>query len=64
VARGKLQPGDLVFFATDGKGINHVGIYIGRDEFVHAPRRHEPVRSDSLDNVYWRDRYRTARRVT
>jgi cell wall-associated NlpC family hydrolase len=64
VARGKLQPGDLVFFATDGKSINHVGIYIGDDEFVHAPRRHEPVRTDRLDNAYWRQRYRTARRVS
>jgi cell wall-associated NlpC family hydrolase len=64
VERGRLQPGDLVFFATDGNSINHVGIYIGRDEFVHAPRRHEPVRTDSLDNAYWRQRYRTARRVS
>ena len=64
VSRSRLQPGDLVFFATDGKGINHVGIYIGHSEFVHAPRRHVPVRTDSLNDSYWRRCFRTARRVS
>lgn len=64
VARNGLQPGDLLFFATEGKGINHVGIYIGHSEFVHAPRRHVPVRTDSLNDSYWNRSYRTARRVT
>jgi len=64
VARNALRPGDLVFFATDGQGINHVGIYIGHSEFIHAPRRHVPVKTDSLNNAYWSRRYRTARRVS
>lgn len=64
VSRSRLQPGDLVFFATEGKGINHVGIYIGHSEFVHAPRRHVPVRTDSLNDSYWSRSYRTARRVS
>ena len=34
----KLKPGDLVFFDASKKrpGIDHVGIYIGRDYFVHS----------------------------
>jgi len=35
VARKDLQPGDLVFF---GKPISHVGIYLGGDRMLHAPR--------------------------
>ncbi|RKZ09524.1 NlpC/P60 family protein 2 [bacterium] len=64
VSRSRLQPGDLVFFATEGKSINHVGIYIGHNDFVHAPRRHVPVRTDSLNDSYWSRAYRTARRVS
>ena len=63
VSRSKLQPGDLVFFSTSGKGINHVGIYVGHSEFVHAPRKHVPVKTDSLNDSYWRQRFKTARRV-
>lgn len=59
-----LQPGDLVFFITGGARINHVGIYIGDARFVHAPSRHNPVRSDSLNNAYWRRRFQYGRRIS
>lgn len=48
----KLQPGDLVFFATDAKEISHCGIYLGQDEFIHSSSS-RGVRIDKLDNVYW-----------
>lgn len=35
----QLQPGDLVFFATNRKNkknINHVGVYLGQGSFAHA----------------------------
>ncbi|MFC5664841.1 NlpC/P60 family protein [Kitasatospora misakiensis] len=35
IARGDLQPGDLVFFYDD---LHHVGIYIGDGKMIHAPR--------------------------
>lgn len=63
VNRSELQPGDLVFFATEGSAVNHVGIYVGDQDFVHAPRRYLPVKTDSLDNSWWRRRYKGARRV-
>ncbi|AMG35424.1 MULTISPECIES: C40 family peptidase [Achromobacter] len=57
-----LKPGDLVFFATRGRGItSHVGIYIGQDKFVHAPRRGAKVRVDEMKNPYWSKRYLGAR---
>ncbi|MEZ0536238.1 NlpC/P60 family protein [Caldicellulosiruptoraceae bacterium PP1] len=38
ISYSELQPGDLVFFDTDGgrNYINHVGIYIGGGEYIHA----------------------------
>lgn len=42
--------------------VSHVGIYIGQNQFVHAPTRGETVRIDSLDKDYWAKRYAGARR--
>lgn len=63
VPREELRPGDLVFFATSGGAINHVGIYQGREQFIHAPRRFEPVQVQSLDDPWWSRRFRLARRL-
>ncbi|MCP4572898.1 MAG: C40 family peptidase [bacterium] len=63
IVRSELQLGDLVFFATEGQTVNHVGIYVGESDFVHAPRRYQPVKTDSLNNSWWRRRYKGARRV-
>ena len=63
IGRSELQPGDLVFFNTSGSTINHVGIYLDNGEFVHAPRKYMPVRTDSLNDSWWRRRFRLARRL-
>jgi hypothetical protein len=44
VSRGPLEPGDLVFF----HGLGHVGIYVGRGRFIHAPHSGSRVRIESL----------------
>ncbi|MBN2247298.1 MAG: C40 family peptidase [Coriobacteriia bacterium] len=46
----QLQPGDLVFFGTDGdpSRVHHVGIYIGGGDYVHAPHTGAVVRINSL----------------
>jgi len=63
VKRDDLKPGDLVFFATTGKGrVSHVGIYNGDGSFIHAPRSGKRIRNASLSNKYFRDRYIGARR--
>ncbi|HET6603176.1 MAG TPA: C40 family peptidase [Xanthomonadaceae bacterium] len=62
VGRARLRPGDLVFFAG-GREIDHVGIYVGEDRFVHAPNSGGTVRLDSLDGPYWRDNFRFGRRL-
>jgi cell wall-associated NlpC family hydrolase len=45
VSSDDLQPGDLVFFYSD---LNHVGIYIGNGQFVHAPRTGDVVKISPL----------------
>lgn len=57
-----LRPGDLVFFNTDGKGISHVGIYLGNDEMIHSASGEGIVR-DNITDKYYKTRYVTARRV-
>jgi cell wall-associated NlpC family hydrolase len=58
-----LEPGDLVFFTTEGRHVSHVGIVIGGDRFVHAPKARGTVRIDSLTSGYWGERVAGARRV-
>lgn len=59
----RLQNGDLVFFRTEGRGVSHVGIYLGQGYFIHAPERGEDIRVDRLNTPYWEERYAGARRV-
>ncbi len=58
-----LEPGDLVFFDTDGTGASHVGIYIGGGEFVHPSSSARRVVVDRLDEPYYLSHYLGARRI-
>jgi len=62
IERGKLAPGDLLFFRMGSRHVNHVGIYLGDGAFVHAPRRGATVSSASLDEPYFRKRFAGAGR--
>ena len=62
VAKSDLIEGDLIFFKTT-KRINHVGIYIGENKFVHAASRNKGVRVDSLDSSYYKRHYNRAVRL-
>lgn len=63
VARHELRPGDLVFFRTRGRGVSHVGIYIGDGKFIHASSARGRVRIDTLNSGYYKKRYVGARRI-
>lgn len=63
VAKAELQPGDLVFFNTMRRAFSHVGIYLGDNKFVHAPRVGGKVRIEDMNESYWKKRFNGARRV-
>jgi cell wall-associated NlpC family hydrolase len=51
-ARGRLQAGDLVIYASRGPSRRHVAMVVGRGRMVEAPGRGIPVRSTSLRTGY------------
>lgn len=59
VSREDLKQGDLVFFKKNGD-IHHVGIYIGNNQFIHAPQTGDKVKISNLSD---RNDYYTARRI-
>lgn len=63
IAVAELQPGDLVFFNTSNRPHSHMGIYMGKGQFVHAPSSRGVVRITSLDNTYFKPRIDGARRL-
>lgn len=63
VEEDRLQPGDLVFFNTMRRAFSHVGIYLGNNQFVHAPRAGGRIRIEDLRDNYWKNRFNGARRI-
>ena len=63
VALPDLMPGDLVFFNTRRLAFSHVGIYLGDNQFIHAPRRGREVEIATIDQSYWQKRFNGARRL-
>jgi cell wall-associated NlpC family hydrolase len=62
LAVDSLQSGDLVFFKA-GRHVSHVGIYVGKRRFVHAPNSGGTVRLDSIDGAWWREHFVFGKRV-
>ena len=66
VSRSALKPGDLLFFATNGRRgrVSHAGIYLGDNQFIHSSsRRSGGVRIDSLGDSYWSKTFIEAKRA-
>jgi peptidoglycan DL-endopeptidase CwlO len=53
IKRSDLKPGDLVFY----RGLGHVGIYVGNDRIIDAPRQGEPVDERSINRGMTIDGY-------
>ncbi len=65
ITRENLLPGDIVFFHNTNKytRINHVGIYVGGGNFIHAPQTGDVVKITTLDSGYYAGTFVTARRI-
>jgi cell wall-associated NlpC family hydrolase len=64
VAQSDLQPGDLLFYAGGGSGIDHVGIYAGNGQMIHSSSpRSGGVIYTPLNSSYYANSYVGARRV-
>lgn len=63
IDKAELKAGDLVFFNTMRHAFSHVGIYLGDNRFLHAPRSGAEVRVEDMRQSYWVKRYNGARRV-
>ena len=59
VSRDALEAGDLVFF----NGLGHAGIYIGGDQFIHAPHTGDVVKISSLSDSWYAATWVGARRL-
>lgn len=54
VTLNELLPGDLVFFNTTGKGVSHVGLYIGDSTMIHASTKNGVITQSLFDGYYTR----------
>lgn len=64
VRKDKLKNGDLVFFKISQRpGADHVGVYLGDDKFIEAPRTGLNIRISQFSADFWQSHYLGARRI-
>ncbi len=64
VTLAQLEAGDLVFYNTERRPYSHVGIFLGDNRFIHAPRPGKAVRVENMHGAYWVRRFDGARRIS
>jgi cell wall-associated NlpC family hydrolase len=64
VARGNLQPGDIVLFQnTWWNGLSHSGVYVGNGWMINASTPSTGVKWDNIYNSYYGGKWYDGRRV-
>ena len=58
----QLKPGDLMFFSHNGRSIQHVGIFIDNNHFIHAPRTGRRISIDEVGR-YWKQKFIKGRSI-
>jgi len=65
VRANQLQKGDLVFFDSKKSAkVSHVGIYLGRGDFIHASSSKDKVTISNLNSNYYSKHFKWGRRMT
>lgn len=59
----KLEIGDLLFFNTTGKPYSHVGMYIGKNQFLHSSSGAGKVIVSSVFSKYYINRLEEIKRI-
>jgi len=66
LTRSELRAGDLIFFDTSKEHngtVNHCGIYLGNNKFIHASSLYKKVTISSLHKNFYESRFEVGRRV-
>lgn len=63
VSPGDIRTGDLIGFSLNGGGWDHIAVYIGGGQFVHAPRTGDVVKISSLNEPYYASKPQRIRRI-
>lgn len=66
ISKSSIQVGDLVYFDLNQNGaLDHVGIYIGNGDFIHASTaKNKDVQISNLETMsYWKNRFHSASRA-
>ncbi|WP_234436313.1 NlpC/P60 family protein [Streptomyces sp. NRRL S-813] len=61
VPRDEIRPGDVIGFALNGS-YDHIGIYIGNGEFIHAPKTGDVVKISRIDDPFYARKPQKVRR--
>jgi cell wall-associated NlpC family hydrolase len=51
ITQDQLLPGDLIFFATTKKRINHVALYLGNNQYIHSSGREHGRNGIGIDQI-------------
>ena len=62
ISKNNLKTGDLVFFNTSGRGVSHVGIYIGDSKFIHSSSS-KGITISNLNSTYYRNKFISGSRI-
>lgn len=62
ITKGYLKEGDLVFFKIENENVNHIGVYLQNNKFVHASVKNG-VMIDDLDEPYYKKYFYKAGKI-
>lgn len=62
IIKGNLKEGDLLFFKIENENVNHIGVYLQNNKFVHASVK-KGVMIDDLNEPYYKKYFYKAGKI-